>query len=98
MGPIVYTVAGQLWRYDGAAGWTFVTLPEDVAEEFRFMRGGRGFGSMRVKATLGSTTWSTSVFPDRPSGSYVLPIKATVRSREGVREGDLVVVMLEIHP
>jgi hypothetical protein len=98
MGPIVYTVAGELWRYDGAAGWTFVTLPADVADEFRFMRGGRGFGSVRVKATLGSTTWSTSVFPDAQSRSYVLPIKAAVRSREGVCEGDLVVVTLEIDP
>jgi len=56
----------------------------------------RGFGSVRVRVTVGSTTWSTSVFPDSRSGSYVLPVKKDVRVREGLQEGDQVAVALEL--
>lgn len=51
---------------------------------------------MRVRVTVGATTWSTSVFPDTKQGSYVLPVKKAVRSTEGIEEGDDVKVALEV--
>ena len=51
---------------------------------------------MRVNATIGATTWETSIFPDTKSGSYLLPVKAEVRRREGVEDGDAVTVTLEL--
>ena len=44
----------------------------------------RGWGSVRVKVTLGKTKWDTSIFPDKKSGTYLLPIKAEVRIKEHV--------------
>ena len=38
---------------------------------------------MRVEVTLGTSTWRTSVFPDKARG-YVLPVKSAVRRREGL--------------
>jgi hypothetical protein len=89
-------VEAVVWRYSGDAAWYFLTLPLDVADDIR-ARGPRGgFGSVRVTATIGSTTWSTSVFPSKESGSYVLPVKADVRHRERIDDGTAVTVRLEL--
>ncbi|MBD8505657.1 DUF1905 domain-containing protein [Hoyosella sp. G463] len=86
-----------LWHGD-AVSWTFLRLPLDVAEEIDDRQAGprAGFGSVRVAATIGATTWHTSVFPDKPTGSFLLPIKKQVRAAEGIAEGDTVTVALEI--
>ncbi len=89
--------AADLWRYPGDAGWYFVSLPLDVATDIRETVEPRGFGSVRVTATVGATTWSTSVFPDASSGSYVLPVKAAVRRAESLDEGAVVTVHLVVH-
>lgn len=56
----------------------------------------RGWGSVRVEATIGTTTWTTSVFPDAKTGSFLLPIKKEVRNAEGIGEGDRVRFTLTI--
>ena len=54
----------------------------------------RGWGSIRVSATIGDTNWQTSVFPSRENGGYLLPVKATVRKAESLAAGDEVTVHL----
>ena len=87
-----------LWLSDGgsAGSWTFATVPPDLADVIRDVAAGarRGFGSVRVDASIGVTAWQTSLFPDRALGTYILPVKATVRRAEGVDEGDVVHVRL----
>ena len=79
--------SSTLWIWQGEASWHFVTLPEDKASEVRFftqMEAGakpRGFGSVRVDVHADEVTWKTSLFPDKKSGSYLLPIKADIRKR-----------------
>jgi hypothetical protein len=53
-------------------------------------------GAVRVLATIGTTTWWTSVSPDRKSGNWMLPLKADVRKREGIEIDVEVVVLLEV--
>ena len=90
---------GEVWQHDGPGGWHFVTLPLPVADELRDRAPvGRGFGSRRVVVTLGSSTWSTSVFPDTRSGSFLLPVKQAVRRRDDVVAGDVVHVVLRVDP
>ena len=86
----------KLWLFQGGGAWYFVTLPKDLAAEIRFFAVGpkRGFGSVRVEATIGDSTWRTSVFPSKSSGTYVLPVKADVRRAEGLQEGRMVRVAL----
>ena len=55
----------------------------------------RGWGSLKVTATIGESRWSTSVFPAKDTG-WLLPVKASVRKAEGVSEGDIVEVSLEL--
>ena len=99
---VALSFSAELWRYEGAAAWHFVTLPPEAAEQVEHAReqagGGAGFGSVRVEVTVGSTTWRTSVFPDKGSGSFVLPVKAPVRRDEDVAEGDVLSVHLVAYP
>lgn len=55
----------------------------------------RGFGSVPVRVTVGSTTWTASVFPDSRRGAYLLPVEKDVRRREGLEIGDTLGVRLE---
>ena len=93
------TFTAELWRWTArkesadVGAWCFVTLPVDLADDLRERAGEpRGFGSVRVRARVGDTTWDTSVFPDAASDSFVLPVKKSVRTAAGVAEGDLLTV------
>lgn len=74
------------------------TLPEDLADEIEARYAGpkRGFGAVRVQATVGGSSWQTSIFPDHRLKSYVLPFKRSVREVEDLAEGDPFEVELEI--
>jgi len=92
-----FRFTAPLWEWSAQRGWYFVTLPEEYADDIREVpRMPRGFGSVRVRVTVGHSKWSTSVFPDSSQGSYVLPMKKAVRTAEGLAEGDDVVVDLEV--
>ncbi len=92
------TVAAPIWLWsEGKGSWHFLTVPADEAIELRAQSFGtrRGFGSVRVAATINDVTWRTSVFPQK-SGGYILPIKADVRRRADISAGDEVSVALEL--
>ena len=91
-----YEFTSELWRWQGDAAWFFVTLPHDVTDDIDESSDTprRGFGSRRVEATIGDTTWTTSVFPDKQAASYLLPVKAAVRRAERLDEGAAVTLLL----
>ncbi|MFC3455317.1 DUF1905 domain-containing protein [Amycolatopsis speibonae] len=90
----------ELWVWDARRGetWTFVSLPQDVSEEIREITDGprRGFGAVRVQVGIGGSEWTTSIFPDSKRGVYVLPVKKAVRKAEGIEEGDVAKVTVEL--
>lgn len=94
----MHRFTAELWLYDGDAGWHFVTLPGELADDVRARSAGgqSGFGSVRVRVRVGETTWTTSLFPDAKTRSYVLPVKKPVRTAEDLSAGDRVDVELEL--
>ena len=93
----MYRFDAELWLWEGDAAWHFVTLPGTVSDDVGAQAGARrGFGSVRVQVTVGTSTWRTSVFPDSKRGAYLLPVKKDVRTREGLEPGDTVPVRLEL--
>lgn len=72
------------------AGWHFITVPkkESAVIKENFGKHARGWGSLKIRATLGKTSWDSSIFPDRKSGTYLLPLKKEIRKKEGVEAGD----------
>ena len=93
-----YAFTAKLWRHDGAAAWHFVTLPVEVSAQIRTLAGGllNAFGSLRITATIGKTSWKTSLFADSKRKAFVLPVKADVRRKEGIGHNDEVDVSVEI--
>ena len=94
------TVTAPVWLWGKGTGrWHFLTVPPEQAVEIRLASAAagprRGFGSVRVAATIAGVTWRTSLFPQK-SGGYILPIKAAVRSRAGIAAGDEVCVTLDL--
>ena len=49
-----------------------------------------------MEVTIGTTRWSTSVFPDRKRGTYVLPLKKQVRIAERLVVGSPAKVSLVV--
>lgn len=93
-----YEITAEIWLYPGKAAWHFLTVPEDIATEISdiFVLQKRGWGSLPVTITIGKTTWKTSIFPDKKTSSYLLPLKKEVRISEQLEAGDSVAFLLEI--
>ncbi len=85
-----YKFRAKLWRWTGEApaSWVFVTLPVDVAFAIKCEAEKRAWGSVAVEARIGTTVWRTSLFPDKASGGYLLPVKAAMRKAEKLHDGD----------
>jgi hypothetical protein len=87
---------GPIWHWRGPAPFYFVTVPEEDSRELKAVSSAvtYGWGMIPVTARIGSTTWKTSLFPK--DGRYLLPLKDAVRRAEGLAEGDVVTVVLEV--
>jgi len=91
-------ITGTVWRYPGAGSWHFVNLPKNHSERIKNAKTiWRGtFGYIPVQAKIGKTTWKTALWPDKKSGTYLLVIKAAVRKKEKIVEGDRVRVAITL--
>ncbi len=99
-GPVVVVFEAELVRWDARRidNWAFVALPAEASEEIRarFVGQRRGFGAVRVRATIGGSTWRTSIFPDSQRGCYALPVKRAIRKVEDLDTGDTATVTVEL--
>lgn len=89
----------MVWLWQGDSPWHFVSVDKETTAkiDFYFSHAKRGWGSLPVYVKVGETRWKTSIFPDRKTGTYLLPIKAGARKAEGIKAGDLVKLGLEIN-
>lgn len=85
-----FSVRGKVWKYPGAGGWHFIYIDKKISNELKKKKLRKvGLGYIPVKVKLGKTEWNTTLFPSK-EGPYLLSIKADVRKREGILEGDSV--------
>jgi hypothetical protein len=87
---------GEIWHWRGPSPYHFVTVPDDDcgAVEAAAAVVSYGWGMVPVTATIGGTTWTTSLFPK--DGGYLVPVKDAVRRSEQLEVGDTVAVTLSI--
>ena len=80
------------------AAWRFIGIPKAQGTEIRkkFGAHAKGWGSLPVSVTIGKTTWNTSIFPDKKSGSYLLPLKAKVRKAEDIDDDSVVSYSIQL--
>ena len=88
--------SGEVWFWRGPSPYHFVTVPEDESAELQTAAAlvTYGWGMIPVEARVGSTTWTTSLFPK--DGGYVVPLKDVVRRAESIDVADTVTVRLTI--
>ena len=91
-----FTFSAKIWYWRGPSPYYFVTVPakhcrnlKAIAEVVTY-----GWGMIPVKAQIGETEWTTSLFPKE--GRYVVPLKDMVRKKEDLNEGDRVTVLLAV--
>ncbi len=82
-----FKIKSIVFKYPGAGGWHFATIPKKESALIKKHRTKKvGWGSVKIEATIGKTSWQTSLFPNK-DGTYLLPIKANVRKQVGIEEG-----------
>lgn len=90
------TFEGPLFEWRGPSPFHFIAVPDDdcdaVAEAAAEVT--YGWGVVPVRARIGSTDFTTSLFPK--DGGYLVPIKDAVRRAEHLAIDDLVGVELQI--
>lgn len=93
---MVLEFSGELVFWRGPAPWHFVVVPEDAAEEIEAVAKmvTYGWGCIPVSASVGGTSWQTSLFPK--DGTYLVPVKSWVRKSEDLELGDTVGLRLII--
>lgn len=104
-----FKLKAKIWIYEGSSShssnaaamkgeWHFITIPKIQSDTIKKIFGSlsRGWGSLPVIATIGNTSWKTSIFPDKKLGSYLLPVKLGVRRIEKIKNGDIVSLNLKI--
>jgi Domain of unknown function (DUF1905) len=86
----------RVWPWRGPSPYHFLTLPTDHAEAIHEVASSvtYGWGMVPVEVRIGRTGWRTSLFPK--DGGYVLPLRASVRTREDVHVDDVVHVALTV--
>ena len=96
----IFKIKAKVWIYSHNQGsWHFVSIPKKVSEDIseRFESAKRGFGSIKVTVTLKDIVWKTSIFPDsKKTGTYFLPLKADVRRKAKISDGDTITFTIEI--
>ena len=90
------TFRGEVWFWRGPSPFHFVTVPEDESAELQATAANvtYGWGMIPVEARIGSTRWTTSLFPK--NGGYVVPVKDLVRNADQIDVGDTVTVRLVV--
>jgi hypothetical protein len=98
-----WVVRGAVWLWQGSDGapakgsWYFLTIDGETAQAIRaHATNAAAWGSVYVEATIGGTTWRTSLFPSKQVGGWLLPLKASVRKAEKIVEGNEVEVVLAL--
>lgn len=89
-------VTGEIFFWKGPAPHHFVTVPEPlcpaIADAAHLVS--YGWGMVPVTVEVGTTSWTTTLFPK--DGVYLLPLKAAVRRAERLDLGDVVTARLTI--
>ena len=73
--------------YTGQTQWQYVVLPKDVGEKVKQQaKVKKGTSAVLVEVTIEGLTWNTKLFDHKESGSYMLPIKLSPKSKLKVND------------
>jgi hypothetical protein len=95
---IEYEFSAVIWQYSAPGGWYFVTLPGKLAKEIRknLQWQEEGWGRLKAVAKVHDYNWQTSIWFDKKYDSYLLPIKAEIRKKFNLQNGNIIRVTILI--
>ncbi len=87
---------GEIIWWRGPAPFHYIRVPDDEAAAIADIAPGvtYGWGVIPVTVLIGASEFTTSLFPK--DGGYLVPVKAAIRTAEGLSLGDVVTVRLRI--
>jgi hypothetical protein len=93
---VQFNFSGPIWHWRGPSPFHFVTVPERESAELAALANSvtYGWGMIPVIATVGATTWTTSLFPK--DGGYLVPIRDSVRKAEQLDVDDVITIGLDV--
>ena len=82
--------SGAVFQWRGPSPYYYVAVPDDESDDIRDIATAvtYGWGVIPVEVTIGSTVWTTSLFPK--DGRYLVPLKDKVRRAEAIDDGDVI--------
>ncbi|HLL60931.1 MAG TPA: DUF1905 domain-containing protein [Candidatus Nitrosocosmicus sp.] len=83
----IFSVTDKLEMFEPPAAWTYIPIPSDKIPHVR----PGGWGSIPIMATVGESTWKTSLFPLKNRG-YFIPIKQMILKKEKLEAGELITI------
>ena len=94
----MYKFKSKVWLYPGMSGWHFISVPAKLSKNITATYGDmkKGWGSLPVNVTVGKSSWKTSIFPDKKTNTYLLPLKSEIRKKENISAESLVSVQIDI--
>ena len=91
-----FEFSGEIFEWRGPSPFHFVRVPDDIASEIRAISSLVTYGWGVIPATIrvGSTRWTTSLFPK--DGGYLVPLKDAVRRAEDLVVGSEVTLEVRV--
>ena len=87
---------GEIIHWRGPAPFHFVAVPDEQSAAIEAVSSlvTYGWGAIPVRARIGGTDFTTSLFPKEEL--YLVPVKVAVRRAEGLELGDRVTIRLRL--
>ncbi|BAP37651.1 DUF1905 domain-containing protein [Acinetobacter guillouiae] len=86
---VSFQIESTVQQYLGVGGWHYALISKLQSEEIKkYIHQKRSWGAVPITVTLGKSIWKTSIFPDKQSEGYLLPLKAEIRKKEKIYSGD----------
>lgn len=94
--PMDFEFDGDVFFWKGPSPFHFVAVPDAESEQIEDLKAlvTYGWGVIPVTARIGSTQFTTSLFPK--DGRFLVPVKDAVRRAERLELDDSVTVHLRI--
>jgi hypothetical protein len=90
-------ISKKVWVWPGnMSAWYFIYV--DGKEKEYVDRHGKKSrnGLIKIDATVGKTTWQTSLLPYKKDNAYLIALKKQVRIKECILEGDIITVNFKL--
>lgn len=96
-GKIKYKFSAKIWKPPNGS-WHFGSLPKNMSSEIRknLKWQEEGWGRLSVLAKIDQFEWKTAIWFDTKKDCYILPLKADIRKKAGLKENQNIDILIWI--